>query len=583
MRLSAIVTLSFALALSAAPATAADHEWPTFGLDHANTRLADLPGLTPKTVKKLVPKWIYQSGIAATFQATPIVTGGRMYVSLPGSHVVALDARTGAELWRYSHRKRTDRLCCGPANRGVAVDDGRVFIATVDARLVALDAQSGKTLWDIELARPDDAIMESGEGIQGNVGGGSGVGAAAAPLVVDGKVIVGINGVGYGLHIDAKGRDGQLAAVVGIAGKYGGIGFMAAFDARTGKRVWQFDTVRKPEDGGWEGDFVDTTADGVALNRDTASERAHADQHRDAWEYGGGSVWNAPAYDAKSGLLYFGVGNPSPQINDSTRPGDNLYTASLVAIDARTGRHVWHWQQVPHDKWGYDVASPPVLFDQREADGTVVAAVGQASKLGWFYVHDRATGRLLYKSEAFVPQDNLFAAASHEGTRITPGVAGGVNWSPAAVDGARGLAFVAAMHMPMRYWIKETPATADRPAQRYDSMEPSDEPRWGVLAAIDLKRQGKLRWTVKTDEPLVGGVLALKSGVVFTGEGNGHLSAFDSLSGRRLWRFQTGAGVNAPPIGYTLDGKPYIAVAAGGSAIWGYRQGDAVIVFGPPD
>ena len=573
-----LATLLFAPAVHAA-----DRDWPTFGLDYANTRLADLPGITPRSVKKLVPKWIYQSGIAATFQATPIVTGGTMYVSLPGSHVVALDARTGAERWRYTHSKRSDKLCCGPANRGVAVDDGRVFVATVDARLVALDAASGKPLWDIELARPDNAITESGAGIKGEVGGGSGVGAAAAPLVVDGKVIVGINGVGYGLHIDAQGRAGQLAAVVGIAGKYGGIGFLAAFDAKTGQRVWQFDTVRKPADGGWEGNFVERTGDGLPLNRNIAEERANADRHRDAWEYGGGSVWNAPAYDAKTGLLYFGTGNPSPQINDSTRPGDNLYTASLVAVDAKTGRYAWHWQQIPHDKWGYDVASPPVLFDHREPGGRLVPAVGQASKLGWFYVHDRATGALLYRSDPFVPQDNLFAAASREGTRITPGVAGGVNWSPAAVDGGRGLAFVAAMHMPMRYWIKDSAATTDRPAGRYDSMEPADEARWGVLAAIDLKQRGRLRWSVKTDQPLIGGVLALKSGVVFTGEGNGHLSAFESLSGKRLWRFQTGAGVNAPPIGYVLDGKPYIAVAAGGSAIWGYRQGDAVIVFGLPD
>lgn len=580
--------LALALVTGAAHAgKTADRDWPTFGLDHANTRLADTPGLTPKTVGKLVPKWIYQSGIAQTFQATPLVVGGKMYVSLPGSHVVGLDARTGVELWRYTHKKRTDKVCCGPANRGVAFDDGRVFVATVDARLIALDAATGKPLWDIELARPENATTESNEGIKGEVGGGSGVGAAAAPLVVDGKVIVGINGVGYGLHLDVPGRAGQLASVVGMAGKYGGIGFLAAFDAKTGRRVWQFDTVRKPGEGpnggGWEGDFVERTADGLPLNRDIAGERASAPQHKDAWEYGGGSVWNAPAYDARSGLLYFGTGNPSPQINDTTRPGDNLYTASLVAIDAKTGAYAWHFQQIPHDKWGYDVASPAVLFDHREPDGRVVPAVGQASKLGWFYVHDRASGALLYKSEPFVQQDNLFAAASKDGTRITPGVAGGVNWSPAAVDAGRGLAFVAAMHMPMRYWIKESAATADKPAQRYDSMEPSDEAKWGVLAAIDLKQRGKLRWTARTDEPLVGGVLALKSGVVFTGEGNGHLSAFDSVSGKRLWRFQTGAGVNAPPIAFVLDGKPYVAVAAGGSAIWGYRQGDAVIVFGLPD
>ena len=563
-------------------AAPADRDWPTFGLDHANTRLADVPGLTPKTVRRLVPKWISQSGIAQTFQATPLVVGGKMYVSLPGSHVVALDARTGAELWRYEHRRKTDRLCCGPANRGVALADGRVFVATVDARLVALDAATGKPLWDIQIAQPDTA-MESSAGIEGKVSGGSGVGAAAAPLVIDGKVIIGINGVGYGLHIEAAGPKGQLGAVVGMAGKYGGIGFLAAFDAKTGERVWQFDTVRKPADGGWEGDFTATTADGVPLHRDIEVERASAPQYPAAWEYGGGSVWNAPAYDAKTGLLYFGVGNPSPQMIDAERPGDNLYTVSLVAVDAKTGRHAWHYQQVPHDRWGYDVASPPILFDQRMPDGRVVPAVGQASKLGWFFVHDRASGALLYKSEAFVPQDNMFANASKEGTRIAPGVGGGSNWSPAALDAQRGLAFVAAMHMPMRYWIKETPATADRPARRYDSMEPSAEPNWGTLTAIDLKQRGRIRWQVKTDQPLIGGVLATKSGLVFSGEGNGFLSAYDSRSGKRLWRFQAGAGVNAPPIAFMLDGRPYVAVAAGGSAIWGFRQGDAVMVFGLPD
>lgn len=573
--------LALALICGAANAAPGDREWPTSGLDFANTRLADTPGLTPATVRKLVPKWIYQSGIAQTFQATPLVIAGRMYVSLPGSHVVALDARTGAELWRYTHKRVTDRLCCGPANRGVAFDDGRVFIATVDARLIALDAASGTPLWDIQIAKPDTAA-ESGVGLGAKVTGASGVGAAAAPLVVDGRVIVGINGVGYGLHLDSPRPGAPLGAVVGMQGKFGGVGFMAAFDAKTGERVWQFDTVRKPADGGWEGDFVSRTPDGVELNRDIATERANAAKFPDAWEYGGGSVWNAPAYDAARGLLYFGVGNPSPQMNDSERPGDNLYTASLVAIEAKTGRYAWHYQQVPHDLWGYDVASPPVLFDHRE-NGRTTAAVGQASKLGWFYVHDRTNGALLYKSDAFVPQDNLFAAASTEGTRITPGVAGGANWSPVALDTQRGLAFVAAMHMPMRYWIKEIPATADHPAKRYDSMEPSDEPRWGLLTALDLRHKGRIKWQVKTGQPLIGGVLATKSGLVFTGEGDGHLSAFDASSGKRLWRFQTGAGVNAPPIAYVLDGKPYVAVAAGGSAIWGYRQGDAVVVFGLPD
>jgi glucose dehydrogenase len=574
---------AFALCCVTSPAQAADRDWPTFGLDHANTRLADIPGLTPKTVGKLVPRWIYQSGIAQTFQATPLVVGGRMYVSLPGSHVVALDARTGAELWRYTHRKRTEKVCCGPANRGVAFDDGRVFIATVDARLIALDAASGKPHWDIELARADASATESGEGIKGEVGGGSGVGAAAAPLVVDGRVIVGINGVGYGLHLDVPGRAGQLASVVGIAGKYGGIGFLAAFDAKTGQRVWQFDTVRKPQDGGWEGDFVEKTADGLPLNRNIASERASADTYKDAWEYGGGSVWNAPAYDAKTGCC---ISAPATPARRSTTPR----ARATICIQHRWSPSARRPAPTPGTSSRFRTTSGATTWPARRccsttANPTVAScrqSVRRPSSAGSTYMTAQAARCCTSPSPSF-SRTTCSPAPATEGTRITPGVAGGVNWSPAAVDAGRSLAFVAAMHMPMRYWIKESAATADKPAHRYDSMEPSDEAKWGVLAAIDLKQRGKLKWTVRTDQPLVGGVLALKSGVVFTGEGNGHLSAFDSLSGKRLWRFQTGAGVNAPPIAFTLDGRPYVAVAAGGSAIWGYRQGDAVIVFGLPD
>lgn len=578
----ALVALGLSCAASAQAGKRVDAEWPSFGLDYANTRLADVPGLTPATVKKLVPKWIYQSGVSATFQATPIVTGGRMYVSLPGSSVVALDARSGSELWRYEHRRKTDRLCCGPANRGVAVSDGRVFVATVDARLVALDAASGQPLWDVQLAQPQ-VDEENARGVsEAKVTGASGVGASAAPLVIDGKVLVGINGVGYGLHLDSPRPGAPLGAVVGLPGHYGGVGFLAAFDVATGKRLWQFDTVRKPEEGGWEGDYRNSTPDGVALHRDIEGERAAAPRFPDAWRYGGGSFWNAPAYDAQRGLVYFGVGNPSPQMADQTRPGDNLYTMSLVAVDVRTGKLAWYYQQLPHEIWGYDVASPPVLFDHRQADGRIVAAVGQASKLGWFYAHDRATGALLYKSEAFIPQENMFALPTREGTRITPGAAGGVNWSPTALDARRGLVFVAALHLPMIYKIQEIPATDDKPAQPYYSLQPADEAQWGVLAALDLKRQGKVAWSHRTRRPLVGGVLGLASGVVFTGEGDGYLSAFDSTHGKALWRFQCGAGVNAPPIAFELDGKPYVAVAAGGSQIWGFRQGGAVIVFGLP-
>jgi glucose dehydrogenase len=586
--LHVLASVALAFAVGSAVADPRQSDWPLYGRDAANHRLAPITSINPKTVAKLVPKWIYQSGVNGTFQASPIVVDGRMFVSLPGAHVVALDAKSGRELWRYEHARRVEKLCCGPANRGVAVSKGRVFVGTVDARLIALDAATGKVQWDVEVARNDRAEetvagLAAGDQLKGQkVSGASGVGLAAAPLVFEDRVIVGANGLGYGLHLDSTRPGAPLGAVVGLPGAYGGIGFLAAFDVATGKPVWRFDTIRRPDEGGWEGEYSPTAAAGVPMTRDTSAERALADQHRDAWKSGGGSIYSTPTVDPATGTIYFGVGNPSPQMNGDGRPGDNLYTSSLVAIDGRTGQRRWHWQQVPHDLWGYDVASPPVLVEVK-VDGKPVKAVAQASKLGWMFVHDRADGRLLYKSDAFVPQQNLFAQPTREGITIAPGIGGGANWSPVAVDETRGLAFVAAMHMPTTYTVKEIPATDGRPAVPYFAAEPSLVDRWGVLAAIDLKRDGKLAWTTRTPQPLVGGVLALASGVVFTGEGDGNFSAFDAKTGQRLWQFNCGAGANAPPIAYVIDGKPYITVAAGGSQIWGYRQGDAVVTFGLPD
>lgn len=567
----------------ALPCFAFAAEWPLHGLDRSNRRLSPITAISPATVATLAPKWIWQSGVVGTFQATPIVVDGVFYVSLPFSHVAALDAASGRELWRYVHEKRVDKVCCGPGNRGVAVAGGRVFVGTVDARLVALDAKTGRVLWDVEvapqLATTEKATVAMGKG---PASGSSGVSIAAAPLVFEDRVVIGVTGLGYGLHLDSLRPGAPIGAVVGLPGNYGGVGFLAAFDVKSGKRLWRFDTVKSPEAGGWEGEYRAETPDGLALGRDVEAERKLAEKRRDAWKHGGGSVWSTAALDEKTGHLFFGVGNPSPQMNDVGRPGDNLYTSSLVAIDVRSGEYVWHWQQVPHDLWGYDVASPPVLF-AAEVEGETVPAVGQASKLGWFYAHDRRDGRLLWKSPAFVPQQNLFARATESGVRVTPGGAGGANWSPVALDAERGKVFVAAMHMPMLYSRKELPAENGKPAEPYSVLEPIDEPNWGVLAALDLGKQGEIVWTAKTPEPLVGGVLALASGLVFTGEGDGHLSAFDAESGKRLWRFQCGAGVNAPPIAYEAKGEPLVAVAAGGSAIWGYPQGDAVIAFGLPD
>lgn len=557
-------------------------EWPSYGRDYRQQRYSPLTQLDRASVARLAPRWAFRSGIEAAFQATPIVVDGVMYLSLPFDHVVALDARDGHLRWRYDHRRTPGRtMCCGPANRGVAVGYGKVFVGTVDARLVALDAATGRTAWDVDLVgaevgrTEETASLDRADPLQkATVAGSTGVGVNMAPVVYAGKVIIGITGVGYGLHLDAPRPGAPLGAVVGVAGRYGRPGFLAAYDVETGRPLWRFDTTLAT---GWEGRFTPTTPDGLPLHRDLAGERAAAPSRPDAWRFGGGSAWTTPTIDVERGLLFFGTGNPSPQLEDSSRPGDNLFTVSLVALDADTGRLRWHYQQVPHDLWGYDVASPPVLFDLERA-GKVVAAVGQASKLGWYYVHDRVSGELLVKSKPVVPQKNLFARPSAEGTEIHPAAVGGVNWSPTAFDPVSGLAFLAGIHWPMRYTLHEAPAEGGRPALRYSSMEPVATERWGLLSAVDVAT-GEVRWQHRTPEPLVGGVLATAGGLVFTGEGDGHVDALDSATGQVLWRHRCAAGANAPPITYELDGVQYLAIAAGGNPLFGFKAGQTLEVF----
>lgn len=563
------------------PNAAQTNEWPSFGRDFTNQRMSNLTQITPQNVKGLSLAWRFKSGVKASFQSTPIVTGGVMYLSLPFNHVVALDAKTGTQLWRYEHVRRENwKMCCGPANRGVAVSDGKVFMGTLDARLIALDAKNGKVVWDVDVA-DDDALTEEVASLSQKDSksakkkyGGTGVGLAMAPVVYKGKVFIGITGVGYGLHLDEPTKDAPLGAVVGVDGRYGRPGFMAAYDVNNGQKIWQFDTIPS---SGWEGKFAETTSDGVSLNRDVAAEKLGMQDNQEAWRYGGGSAWTTPAVDGESNTLFFGTGNPSPQMNDVSRPGDNLYTVSLVALNADTGALKWYYQQVPHDVWGYDVASPPVLFDYKQGAKTI-PAVGQAGKTGWYYVNDRITGKLLLKSSAFVPQKNLFAKATKEGVVLYPGILGGSNWSPSALDQEKQISYVAGIHSPIKYTLVEETSKAGGDVIRYASSEPTKDPRWGTLSAIDLSN-GEIKWQVKTTEPLLGGVLITKSGLLFTGEGDGYFNAYDSDNGDLLWQDKVDAGVNAPPISYAVDGKQYVAVAAGGNSIFGFSAGDELLVY----
>lgn len=582
MTLHQAYAAAFSLLVCTATFASSDTEWPVFGGNWDHQRHTLSTQITPRNVGQLDLAWEFDTGVSSSFQATPIVVNGVMFVSLPFNHVVALKADTGKLLWRYTHNRIKDRpMCCGPANRGVAVSDGKVFMGTVDSRLLALDARTGQKLWDIDVTKGEQGVQEDAatlgsqldtQGGKLEVSGASGAGINMAPMVFDGKVIVGITGVGYGLHLDSPDPDAPLGAVVGIAGNYGRRGFMAAYDANTGTLAWKFDTV--PEQG-WEGEFRQTTPDGVTLPRNIEQEKAAAAQYPDAWKYGGGSAWSTPAIDRKNGILYFGTGNPSPQMEGSSRPGDNLYTASLVALDVRTGKLKWHYQQVPHDMWGYDVASPPVLFTSQH-QGQAIEAVGQAGKTGWFYVHNRITGELLFKSEAFVPQHNMFTLPTEQGNVIYPGVIGGSNWSPVSVDEQRRMVFIAGIHWPVKYQLHALKAKGNKPALKYSSMSPiEDGEKYGLLSAIHLDT-GKLVWQHKVNAPLIGGVLSTQTGLVFSGEGSGEFFALDSNTGKRVWQHNNSAGVNAPPIAYEVSGKQFLAVAVGGNKLFGFKQGQTI-------
>ncbi|WP_336485562.1 pyrroloquinoline quinone-dependent dehydrogenase [Methylobacterium nigriterrae] len=578
--------LLLALLLSAgSPALAED--WPVFGGDHGNGHHSPLDRIDRSNVARLRPAWIFQTGVTGFFQAEPVIVDGVMYVSTTGNHVAALEARTGRVLWTYTHKARTEKIFGPPSNRGVAVANGLVYEATMDGRVIALDAKTGKIVWDHEAVRPEEGETETASALAARLGdkpvqGSSRLGFKMPPLVAEGLVIVGVAGAGYGLHVedDKGGLDG--GAVVGIEGGYGRRGWLAAYDARTGAERWRW-YVTKAD--GWEGGFVERTADGVPLHRDVAAEKAAAPANREAWRVGGGSLWMTPAYDPDLGLIYLGTGNPAPQNFGLTRPGDNLYTMSLVALDLRTGSLRWHFQQVPHDEWGYDVASPPFLLDYPTPDGPV-KAVAQASKTGWLYVHDRATGRLLARSEPVIRHKNLYAPPTPEGTVVSPGPLGAISWHPVAYDPALGLAFAQVRHGAATYTVKTVPAAGGRPEIRYtETSEARGEPAFSTLTAIDLRAGGRIAWSVKAGSRLSGGTLSTAGGLVFSGEEDGHLDAHDARTGAVLWRFQCGAGISGPPVTFALDGRQYLAVAAGGSSYTrasGFGTGDALVVFELP-
>ncbi|MBA3506851.1 MAG: PQQ-binding-like beta-propeller repeat protein, partial [Betaproteobacteria bacterium] len=312
-----------------------------------------------------------------------------------------------------------------------------------------------------------------------------------------------------------------------------------------------------------------------------AEKKMLAEKGGEFYQTLGGGVWMTPAVDTKTRTVFLLAGNPSPDLYGAIRPGDNLYTNSMVAIDLDKGTYKWHFQYVAHDVWDLDAVSPAILTQAKDAAGKMVDVVIHGGKTGHVYVHERNTGKLVRFSEAMIPQENMWVLPTKEGARMLPGANGGVEWSPMAINPKTRMAYVANLHQPMTYHVEETPYPGGKLWLGGAFKTIPGEAQWGRLVAVNLDT-GKVAWGVKTDQPLIGGVLATAGNLVFNGEGNGWFKAFDATTGKELWKYNCGAGVNAPAVSYMVNGKQYIAVAAGGNTQLDFKRGNSVFVFASP-
>lgn len=519
-------------------------DWPGYAGDSSNMRYAAVNAISTANVARLRLAWRFHTGIASSatsFEATPVVAGGRLFIAAPNDEVFALDPTTGRLLWHFYPHLSPDAWP-GQISRGVAYGAGRVYLATLDARLIALDAATGRKLWQFQLDPPSQSYFES-----------------MAPLYDRGRVIVGISGGDEGIR-----------------------GFVAAFDARTGREDWLFDTIPAPNEAG--GDTWPDTG---------------------VYHHGGGAVWMTPAVDPALNLIVFCVANPSPDFNGSPRPGTNLYSNSIVALHADSGRPAWYFQEIHHDLWDTDPASPPVLITL-QVSGKAVPAVIQAGKTGWLYVLDRRTGRPLVptperpvplgvpwqhawhtqpepQNQPFAPQCPAPGLYPHEGCIFTPpsttpiliapGQIGGSAWSPVSYSPRTGLAYIAANTYPMVRSTTPTSCCFEHPPIALPNVHFR-----GALVGYDVAR-GRIVWQAPVTPMAYGGSTVTAGDVVFSGESGGYFDAHDARTGRLLWRYATGAGVDAAPSVYVAGGKEYVAVAAGGNQVIDSRRGDSLDVF----
>jgi alcohol dehydrogenase (cytochrome c) len=504
--------------------------WLTYSGSLTGQRYSPLTQITTANVGNLQLQWAFQARSTEKFEATPLVADGMMYLTQAPNDIVALDAATGEIKWIYSYSPSRDaRPCCGRVNRGVAILGNTLYMATLDAHLVAVNAHTGELVWDKEVAKAQ-----------------AGYAMTHAPLIVKDKVIVGTAGGEYGIR-----------------------GFIAAFDAATGNEVWRFYTIPGP------------------------GEPGHETWTGDAWMHGGGSVWVTGSYDPELNLTYWGVGNPGADFNGEKREGDNLYSDSVVALDADTGKLKWHFQFTPHDVWDYDSVQVPVLADMNwtDRDGRTQPrkVMLWANRNGFFYALDRTNGQFLVGrpfvkvtwatglDEAGRPMRVSGMEPTEAGTKVYPSLTGGTNWYSPSYSPRTGLFYIPTWEDAYANITKLDDGFTEGkmftggsfrtsvPGLRGGQVRKSgSEEGYGLVRAIDPKT-GEKKWEFKMDDMTMSGILTTASDVLFTGGRDGLFRALDARDGKLLWKVNAGGEIAMGPMTYRVNGKQYVAFAAGSS------------------
>jgi len=513
--------------------------WLLYHGKYNGQRHTTLSQITRQNASNLELKWIWQvrsrAGASEKFEATPLVFDGVMYTVSPPNDVIALDPKTGRVFWSYNYTPdQNARVCCGRVNRGLAVHGDTLFMGAIDGHLLAIDRISGQLKWDIKIGDPE-----------------LGYALTVAPLVIGNKVIVGPAGGEYGIR-----------------------GFIAAYDVETGAELWRFNTIPGPGEPGFE---------------------TWQDPEQEAYKLGGGSIWTTGSYDPELNLMYWGVGNPGPDWNGDSRPGDNLYTESVVALNPDTGALAWHYQFTPHDEMDYDATQVPVLVDM-EWEGRPRKLLITANRNGLFYVLDRTSGEFLL-GKPFVAvnwmdgtfdekgRPNRVLSPTEDGTLIMPNNQGATNWYPPSYSPVTELFYVPTWldtysvytkrpveYIPGQTYVGAYPTMAMPALSVRLTNQRLPEEGLGAIQAIDPKT-GEIVWRHVMTDVTDSGVLSTATNVVFAGGREGIFYALDAETGEELWRQSLGGQIASGPISFELEGKQYVAVAAGaGLFVFGLRE-----------